>query len=362
MSKILMTGNEAIAEAAILAGCECYFGYPITPQNELIAHMAKRLPQEGKVFLQAESEIAAINMVFGAACTGARAMTSSSSPGISLKQECLSYMAGCELPGVIVNVSRGGPGLGNIAPSQSDYFQATKGGGHGDYHLIVLAPDSIQSAVDLTQKAFDLADKYRNPTMILTDGLLGQMIEPVELKPIKKVNLPPKTWTLTGAKNRPPNTIKSLYIDPKNLEAHNWKLHQKYQEMQKEVDYETYEIEDAQIIVVAFGVVARICKEAINRVRKQGIKAGLIRPITLYPFPTQVIQQTTPESFLVVELNLGQMVEDVKLAVEGKIPVHFYGKPGGVFITPKEVYLQLLEIFNRSGGNLPQRRRGTEKT
>lgn len=344
MNKVLMTGNEAIAEGAILAGCECYFGYPITPQNELIAYMAKRLPQEGKVFLQAESEIAAINMVFGAVTTGNRAMTSSSSPGISLKQEGISYMAGCELPGVIVNVSRGGPGLGNIAPSQSDYFQATKGGGHGDYHLIVLAPSSVQEAVDLTQRAFDLADKYRNPAMILSDGLLGQMVEPVELKPIEKTELPPKTWTLTGAKGREPNVIKSLYINPLVLEAHNWKLHKKYQEMQKEIDFETWQIEDAQIIIVAFGVVARICKEAIKRVRKEGIKAGLIRPITLFPFPSKVIKKANPKTFLVVEMNLGQMLEDVKLAVEGKASVHFYGKPGGVVITPQEVYLEIKKI------------------
>ncbi len=345
MSKVLMCGNEAIAEAAILAGCDCYFGYPITPQNELIAYMSKKLPQIGKVFLQAESELAAINMVFGAVCTGARAMTSSSSPGISLKQEGISYMAGCELPGVIVNISRGGPGLGNIAPSQSDYFQATKGGGHGDYHLIVLAPASVQEAVELTQRAFDLADTYRNPAMILADGLLGQMIEPVELKPIKKVNLPPKTWILTGAKGREANVIKSLYIDPPVLEAHNWKLHEKYQQMEKEIDYETWQTEDAQLIVVAFGPVARICKEAIKRVRKDGIKAGLIRPITLFPFPTKVIRNANSKVFLVVEMNLGQMVEDIRLAVEGKTPVHFYGKPGGVFITPREIYLKIKEIM-----------------
>ncbi|MFH1562966.1 MAG: 3-methyl-2-oxobutanoate dehydrogenase subunit VorB [Nitrospirota bacterium] len=341
MSKVLMKGNEAIAEAAILAGCDCYFGYPITPQNELIAYMSKRLPELGRVFLQAESELAAINMVFGAAATGARAMTSSSSPGISLKQEGISYMAGCELPGVIVNVARGGPGLGNIAPSQADYFQAVKGGGHGDYHMLVLAPASIQEAVNLTQKAFDLADIYRNPVMILADGLLGQMIEPVELKPIEKVKLPPKTWALIGAKDREPNVIKSLYIDPPVLEAHNWKLHKKYQEMQKETMCETWQIEDAQIIIVAFGPMARICKEAITRVRKEGIKAGLIRPITLFPFPTKIIKEANPEVFLVVEMNLGQMVEDVKLAVQGKVPVHFYGKPGGVFITPKDVELKI---------------------
>jgi 2-oxoglutarate ferredoxin oxidoreductase subunit alpha len=344
MSKVLMRGNEAIAEAAILAGCDCYFGYPITPQNELIAYMSKKLPLVGKVFLQAESELAAINMLFGAACTGARAMTSSSSPGISLKQEGISYMAGCELPGVIVNIARGGPGLGNIAPAQSDYFQATKGGGHGDYHMIVFAPASVQEAVDLTQKAFDLADLYRNPVMILADGLLGQMIEPVELKPAKKLKLPPKTWILTGAKNRCPNVIRSLLIDPQALETHNWKLYKKYQQMQKEVDYETWQIEDAQLIIVAFGPVARICKEAIKRTRKEGIKAGLIRPITLFPFPTKIINQANPSAFLVVEMNLGQMLEDVKLAVEGKVPVHFYGKPGGVFITPKEVYLKIKEI------------------
>jgi len=345
MTKVLMKGNEAIAESAILAGCDCYFGYPITPQNELIAYMAKRLPEEGKVFLQAESELAAINMVFGAATTGARAMTSSSSPGISLKQEGISYMVGCELPGVIVNISRGGPGLGNIAPAQSDYFQATKGGGHGDYHLLVLAPASIQEAVDLTQRAFNLADIYRNPVMILADGLLGQMIEPVELKPIKKVKLPPKTWALTGAKERKPNVIKSLYIEPPKLEAHNWKLYEKYQQMQKEIDYETWQIEDAQIIIVSFGPLARICKEAIKRVRKEGIKAGMIRPITLFPFPKQIIKESKARSFLVVEMNLGQMIEDVRLAVEGKAPVHFYGKPGGVFITPHEVYLQIKKIM-----------------
>lgn len=348
MNRVLMKGNEAIAEAAILSGCNCYFGYPITPQNELIAYMARRMPQIGGVFLQAESEIAAINMVLGAVSTGTRAMTSSSSPGISLKQEGISYLAGCELPAVIVNISRGGPGLGNISPSQSDYFQATKGGGHGDYHMLVLAPASVQEAVDLTQKAFDLADKYRTPVMLLGDGLFGQMIEPVELKRIPQEKLPDKDWALTGARNRTPNVIKSLYIKPETLEQKNLQLQLKYKNMLQDADYEAYQIEDAQLVVTAFGVMARICKSAVKHAREQGMKVGLIRPITLYPFPTQIIKDTADNahSFLTVEMNMGQMVQDVRLSIEGKAEVFFYGRAGGIVIGTTEVYNKIKEIYS----------------
>jgi len=344
--KILMEGNEAIAEAAIRADCKCYFGYPITPQSELPAYLSKHLPEKGGVFLQAESEVAAINMVYGAGGSGVRVMTSSSSPGISLKQEGISYLVGAEVPCVIVNIMRGGPGLGNIAPSQSDYFQATKGGGHGDYKMIVLAPSSVQEAADLTVDAFDLADKYRNPVMILGDGMLGQMMEPVEFKKSSKNNLKRKTWATTGAKGRKPNVINSLYLQPTELEKVNKKLQKKFKSMEKEVRYEKFYMEDAEIAIIAYGTVARIVKTSIEYARKEGIKAGLIRPITLYPFPRKVIEDAANKinSFLVVELSAGQMVEDVKLAVNGKKDVYFYGKLGGVVPSPIEIYEKIKEI------------------
>jgi len=331
--RILMKGNHAVGEGAIRAGCQAYFGYPITPQNEITAYMAKRMLEEGMVFIQAESEIAAINMVFGASLAGARAMTSSSSPGISLKQEGISYMVGCELPGVIVNIQRGGPGLGNISGAQGDYFQATRGGGHGDYYLIVLAPASVQEMFDLTREAFDLADKYRNPVIILADGILGQMLEPVRIEKKKPVLsfTTKKEWILDGCKGREPRMIRSLLMDEGVLEEHNWKLNNKYEKMKtSEVRVETDNLEDAELALVGYGTSARICNEAMKAARRKGIRVGLIRPITLWPFPEKVIAENVRKlkAFLVIEMSLGQMVEDVRLAANGKCPVYFYGKPG----------------------------------
>jgi len=346
-----MRGNEAIGEAAIRAGCKTFFGYPITPQSELPAYLAKKLPKiESGVFLQAESEIAAINMVYGAAGAGARVLTSSSSPGISLKQEGISYMAGAELPCVIVNIIRGGPGLGDIQPAQSDYFQSTKGGGHGDYKMIVLAPSSVQEIADLVMEAFYLADKYRNPVLVLGDGALGQMMEPVSFKKISHEKLPQKDWATTGMIGRGPNIINSLYLDPDLLEQHNHKLYEKYKQMAKnEVKYETFHCEDAEIIIVAFGIIARIAETAVIQARKNGIKAGIIRPITLWPFPEKPFNEVMDnvKSFLTVEMSMGQMVEDVKLSVSGRKPVHFYGRTGGIVPTPEEI---LHEIKTIQGG------------
>jgi 2-oxoglutarate ferredoxin oxidoreductase subunit alpha len=348
MGKVLMTGNEALAEGAILAGCRFYFGYPITPQNEIPAYMARRMPQVGGFFLQAESEIAAINMVLGAAVTGARAMTSSSSPGISLKQEGISYLAALELPAVIVNIVRGGPGLGNIQPAQSDYFQATRGGGHGDYRTIVLAPSTVQEMADFTMESFDLADLYRIPVIILADGLLGQMMEPLELRPPQKRVLPPKTWALTGAKGRPANCLKSLFMAPGVLEEHNWKLFQKQQKIrEQETKAEIVEGEGVELVIVAYGTAARICKGALRMANRNGKKVGLIRPITLWPFPEKIVSQIAEQvkQFLVVEMSLGQMVEDVKLALNGKAMVHFYGRPGGAIPSPEEIYQKIETII-----------------
>jgi len=342
MPRVLITGNEALAEAAVRAGCRRYFGYPITPQNEIPEYLSRRLPAVGGTFIQAESEIAAINMVYGAAAVGERAMTSSSSPGISLMQEALSFMAASELPAVIVNMQRGGPGLGNISPSQADYFQAVKGGGHGDYKLLVYAPSSLQEVVDLTVRAFDKADEYRNPVMILGDGVLGQMMEPVELPDIKPKRVD-KPWALTGAKGRPGRVIRSLFMLPGEdgmLERHNYKLKAKYERMaEHDVMYETVLTDDAEIVVVAFGTSARIAKTALNLARQEGIKAGLIRPITLFPFPDKAIAKAaeTIERFLVVEMNMGQMVEDVRLAVNGKAVVSFFGRPGGALLSVEDI-------------------------
>ena len=336
----LMSGNAALGEAAVLAGCTCYFGYPITPQNELTEHMAKRVPETGGVFIQSESEIAAINMVLGASVAGARAMTSSSSPGISLKQEGISYLAADELPAVIVNMVRGGPGMGNISPAQSDYLQATRGGGHGDYKTIVLAPASVQELADLVPVAFDLADEYRNPVIILGDGMLGQMMEPVSFDNIKPKKDYPKDYILTGAKGRPSRMIRSLLFDTKEEEEHNWKLYRKYQRMeQNEVRYETFLIDDAEMIIIAYGIAARIAKGAIKRLRQENLKVGMIRPITVWPFPMKVIQETAQQvsDFFVFEMSTGQLIEDVKLALNGKGHIHFYGRPGGVIPTPVEL-------------------------
>jgi 2-oxoglutarate ferredoxin oxidoreductase subunit alpha len=348
MEKKLMKGNEAIAEAAIQAGCKHYFGYPITPQSEVAAYFAMRMPQDDVkgVFLQAESEVAAINMVYGAASTGHRVMTSSSSPGISLKLEGISYIAGAELPAVIVNIVRGGPGLGNIQPAQSDYFQSVKGGGHGDYRLIVLAPASVQEMFDLTAHAFDLADKYRNPAMILGDGNLGQMMEPVEIKPnLRKVNINHE-WALTGCKGRKKNITTSIHMGAELLNKHNLKLQDKYNIIaENEVMYEDYKLDDAEHVIVAYGIMSRVAKTAINKLRENGIKAGLLRPITVWPFPTKRIEElaTKVKDFHVVELSLGQMVEDVRLAVNGKKDVFLHCATGGVVLTPMQVYEQFMQ-------------------
>lgn len=332
--KVLMKGNEAIAEAALRAGCLHYFGYPITPQTELTAYMAKRLPKtEGGVFLQAESEIAAINMVYGVASTGKRVMTSSSSPGVSLKQEGISYIAGADLPAVIVNVQRGGPGLGGIQPSQSDYFQATKGGGHGDYHLIVLTPSSVQEMADLTSLAFDLADKYRCPAMLLADGTMGQMMEPVAL-PEPHRSVIEKPWAVTGTQmKREHNIINSLYLSPEVLEKTNFERFERYAQIEKdEVRYESYLMDDAEYCIVAFGIAARVAKNAITAMRKEGLKVGLIRPITVWPFPKKAIREAADKvkGFVCVELSMGQMIEDVRLAQECIRPVMLCNRAGGM--------------------------------
>lgn len=359
MRRELWKGNEAIAEAAIRAGCRYYFGYPITPQSEIPEYMAKHLPEVGGVFLQAESEISSINMVYGAAGAGARVMTTSSSPGISLMQEGLSYLVGAELPAVIVNIMRGGPGLGGIQPAQGDYFQAVKGGGNGDYHMIVLAPNSIQEAVDVMQHAFLLAEKYRNPVMLLADGMIGQMMEPVEWK--QQTHDPADyqvpEWATTGRGGREKHRIiNSLYIESEILEAHVLRLFDKYHQIAKnEVMYEEKGMEDASVVLCAYGIPARIAEKAIDLLRADGVKAGLFRPITLWPFPSVRLQEIAllPQvsSFVTVELSMGQMVEDVRLAVNGVKPVHFYGRPGGAIPTPSQVRDAVLEaIKNDKGG------------
>ncbi len=341
--KILMCGNDACGEGAVLAGCRFYAGYPITPQNELTSYMSKRMNQTGGVFIQSESELAAINMVFGASVAGARAMTSSSSPGISLKQEGISYLAACELPAVIVNVQRGGPGLGNIAPAQGDYFQATKGGGHGDYNMIVLAPASVEEMMTLTYEAFDLADKYRNPVMILADGLLGQMMEPVSVRSSEfgvRSKKYEKPWALTGCRGRKPNIIRSLLLAEGALEEHNKKLQEKFGRMRKaEVRYEVSNEKDSDIMLVAYGSCARIARAAAEKARSKGIKAALLRPISLWPFPSDILGELSGQvkNFLVVEMSAGQMVEDVRLGVEGRAKVDFYGRMGGGIPTGEEI-------------------------
>ncbi|MCB2189519.1 MAG: 3-methyl-2-oxobutanoate dehydrogenase subunit VorB [Deltaproteobacteria bacterium] len=345
-----MRGSHVLGEAAVLAGCRFYFGYPITPQNEVPEYMAGRLLEVGGTFLQAESELASINMVIGASMAGARVMTSSSSPGISLKQEGISYLAGLELPAVIANMMRGGPGLGNIAPAQGDYFQATRGGGHGDYRTIVLAPASGQELCDMTFQAFEMADKYRNPVMILGDGMMGQMMEPVEFpEPIDPASLPTKDWALSGAAGRPARNILSLLLNPKILEEHNYKLVRKYEAVEREeTDWETYLIEDARLLVVAYGTAARIAKGAIKRVREKGLRVGLFRPKTLWPFPYEPLKEISQviKSYLTFEMSTGQMVEDVKMAVEGQAKVNFFGRPGGVVPTPEEVAHQISHYYH----------------
>ena len=350
--KVLMKGNEAIAEAAIIAGCRHYFGYPITPQTEIAAYMSKKMPKIGGVFLQAESEIAAINMVYGVSSAGYRVMTSSSSPGISLKSEGLSYMAGSDLPALIVNVQRGGPGLGGIQPSQSDYFQATRGGGHGDYRMIVLAPASVQEMAELTVKGFELADKYRMTSMILADGTMGQMMEPVcldfDVKPAAE-----KPWATTGTKmSRPHNIVNSLSLVPEELEKLNFERYERYKVIEDhETLYEEYMIEDAEIVIAAFGIAARVSMNAVNEARKKGIKVGLIRPITLWPFPKAPFKKAaeTAKAFISVELSMGQMIEDVKLATECKVPVTLCNRAGGMIPTPAQV-LEAIEQVAANGG------------
>ncbi|MCM8789739.1 MAG: 3-methyl-2-oxobutanoate dehydrogenase subunit VorB [Candidatus Omnitrophica bacterium] len=346
--KILITGNEAMAEGAISCGCRFYAGYPITPQNEITAYMSKRMPEVKGVFIQAESELAAINMVFGAAAAGARAMTSSSSPGISLKQEGISYIAGAELPAVIINVMRGGPGLGNIAPSQSDYFQATRSGGHGDYHCLVLAPATVQEAYDFMQLAFDLSDKYTNPSIILADGMLGQMMEPICAKRTPQTKHR-KPWALTGCKGREPNVIKSFYMKEGDLERFNLRLQNKYKQLkQKEQRYEAVLVDDARIILVAYGTMSRIARSAVNKLRQTGVKAGLIRPISLWPFPEKAFKRTASHepriTFLVIEMSYGQMLEDVRLSVNGRHRIEFLGRAGGGVPTEEQIISTVKKI------------------
>lgn len=347
--KVLMKGNEAIGEAAIKAGCQCFFGYPITPQTEISAYLSRRMPKIGRVFLQAESEIAAINMVYGCAGTGVRCMTSSSSPGISLKSEGISYIAGAELPCVIINIVRGGPGLGGIQPAQSDYFQATKASGHGDFNMPVYAPASIQEMADLIQDAFDVAEIYRTPVMIMGDGMLGQMMEPIEFKERVKRELPEKTWAANGLKGRKAhNVINSLYLKPEELEDHNNHLQNKYKAIKEnETKYELFNCDrENDLVVVAYGTTSRICKNVIKMAEKDGIKLGLIRPITLWPYPVEAFEKTmdSTKGYISVELSCGQMVEDVRLAVNGRKPVHFFGRTGGMVPNPEEILEKVKEI------------------
>ena len=346
MAKELLKGNHAIAEAAVRAGVEAFFGYPITPQSEVLEHFSKRMPEEGRVFLQAESEVASINMVYGAACAGARVMTSSSSPGISLMQEGLSYIACSEVPAVVCNIMRGGPGLGNVQPSQGDYFQAVKMAGHGDFHPIVLAPSNVQEAIDMVVLAFDLAEKYRTIAMVVADGAIGQMMEPAEMPPMRRVRPPEERagWALTGADSREPNIVTSLYLGADNLEEVNIRLQAKLREIEaNEIRWKEYNTEDADLLLVAFGTVGRICQTVVREARRKGIKVGLLRPVTLWPFPSARLGELAKQvqGTLVVEMNAGQMLEDVKLAFEGHCPIRFYGRMGGVIPLPDEILPEL---------------------
>lgn len=349
MKKLMMKGVEAIGEGAVKAGCRNYFGYPITPQSELTEYMARRLPEVGGSFLQAESEVAAVNMIYGASSVGKRVMTSTSSPGFSLMQEGISYIACAQLPAVFVNVVRGGPGLGDIQPSQGDYFQATKGGGHGDYRLIVLSPSTVQEAADLTMLAFDMADRYRNPVLIFADGLLGQMMEPVSFEE-KEVTYDNSSWALTGAKGRSPRQVTSFNIDPYELEKMNMELQKKYRQIEaNEIRYEEYRTEDADVLIVAHGTVGRIAKSVVKMAREEGIKAGLFRPITLYPFAYEALSNCGEKTKLVltVEMSSGQMLEDVKLSLCNKTRIEFYGRMAGVVPTPEEVFAHLKSLIGR---------------
>lgn len=344
-----MKGNEALGAAAIKAGCKYFFGYPITPQSELPEFMSRELPKVGGMFVQAESEVAAINMIYGAAGTGARVLTSSSSVGLALKQEGISYIAGAELPCVIINISRGGPGLGGIQPSQADYFMSTRGGGNGDYRHPVYAPATVQEAVDLTMEAFNVADYYRTPVIVLGDGMIGQMMEPVEFNEPKKRELPAKDWATTGTEGkRKPNIINSLFLDPQALEDHNWKLDRKYKEIEEnETMYEMYKMDDAEIVFVAYGTTSRIVKNAVESLRAEGVKAGLIRPITLWPYPTKAFDEipASAKALISVEMSTGQMIDDVKIANAGRLPVHFYGRTGGMVPTPDAIIAKAKEVL-----------------
>lgn len=348
---VLVSGNEITGEAAVNAGCRFYAGYPITPQNQLTEYMSRRMFEVGGAFIQAESEVAAINMVFGAAVAGARAMTSSSSPGISLKQEGISFLAGCELPAVIVNMNRAGPGLGDVTPSQADYFQSTRGGGHGDYRTITLGPATLQEMYDLTRLAFDLADRYRNPVIIHGDGVLAQLMEPVRLRPPRR-KIPPRPWALDGCGDGPSRKVLSLFLKPGATEAHNRRLARKYAQIEKrEQRWEAVATADARLVLVAFGTAARICREAVLEARRAGLPAGLFRPVSLWPFPAGPLADLAVpgRKFLTVEMNLGQMVEDVRLAVAGRAPVAFYGRAGGGVPTAAEIVRQMRRVDGRKG-------------
>jgi len=345
----LIKGNVALAEAAIQAGCHYYFGYPITPQNDIPEYLSENLPKAGGVFVQAESEIASINMVMGASASGVRAMTSSSGPGISLMQEGMSYMAGSEIPGLVVNIMRCGPGLGGISPTQGDYFQATRGGGHGDYYNIVLAPASVQEMFDLTIKAFELSDKYRNPSMVLADAILGQMKEPASLVPSEPVQFSDKPWALTGAKEHKPQYLKTLYLNDGEQEAHNLELKEKYDAIrEKEALWEEKGLENAELVVIAFGTASRIVKTAIKMAKEEGHPVGLIRPLTLFPFPSKAIYEASKQTpkLLVVEMNTGQMLTDVQISASRDADIYFYGRPGGGVPTPEEVLVEIKRSIN----------------
>jgi len=353
MAKVLMKGCEALAEAAIRAGCRHFFGYPITPQTEVPEYLARRMPEVGGVFLQAESEVAAANMLYGAAGAGVRVFTSSSSPGVSLMAEGLSYIAGAELPVVIINIVRGGPGLGGILPAQSDYFLSTKGGGHGDFHAVVFAPSTVQEAADLMILAFDLADKYRGPVIVMGDGIIGQMMEPVEFSDGPPPEPPPKPWATTGAKGRKPNVINSLYLDPVQLEAVSLRLKAKYEDMARtELRYELFSMDQPyDVLLIAYGTIARVCKTSIGMLSEQGVNVGLFRPITLYPFPYEQVKQAAAAAkcVLVAEMSMGQMLEDVKLAGLGDTPVHFLGHAGGIVHSPGEIAAKINELRQSCG-------------
>jgi 2-oxoglutarate ferredoxin oxidoreductase subunit alpha len=347
MPKELWKGNEAIAESAVRAGLEAYFGYPITPQTEVLEYLSRRMPELGRAFVQAESELGAINMVYGAACTGVRVMSSSSSPGVSLMMEGLSYIAGTEIPAVLVNVMRGGPGLGNIAPAQSDYNQAVRGGGHGDYPRIVLAPASVQEAIDLTALSFDLAEKYRMICMLILDGSTGQMMEPAEMPAMQEIHRKNFDWATNGAMNRERRLLSSIYLNPLDEEKTNLRLLSRWKEVQNnEVRYKEYFLDDAEIVVVGFGTAGRVALSAVREARAQGIKVGLLRPITVSPFPVEVLNQLTGQAraILVTEMNMGQMLDDVQMVVRGRVPVDFYGRPGGVVPFPDEILSEIQRI------------------